>query len=668
MTPSLTLGAPGIYVQPPTPLQALTGVRMDVCAFLGVAPRGPARVPVVDEHWPDPGVEVERPRLRSVAVAVESWDEYRRLYGSYEGRGLLPFSVASFFEEGGSRAYVVRIVHDYRDPALDREGVAGSSLSGLTAHSTGQPPRFVARSEGSWGNRLRLSMDFVARPLRFDPEASTSSELVVEPTAAPAVGSLLRLSLGGGHRILRFVTAQRVQPRLDRWGHRSVLILNVRAAGVPVRAEVVEAVVDVDDLDPLVPRPERHAALGLSSDHPRWLGSVLSAASELIEPDPAWFGDSLVPRDVALPTLAADPFTGGLDRHDAITPDDFFDPEWVPGDTEVRTGVHCLLEVPAVASVVAADLYSPKPLPSLKAVVDVAASPGSVFAACESPEPLPQGVPLPELDGLRLDPSLPDELAQIAAHQARLVSLAEQTRAFVVLLDVPPGLHQRQILAWRAGFASTFAAGYHPWIRVVAAGGNALAEINPSAVAAGIIARRENAFGVPFGPANEISAGAVDLTDGVSAARHDELHQSDVNVYLRERDGIRLTAARTLGADPDYRQLSVRRLVNMLRRVLERQTTWMVFEPNTEALRAKVRRLLESYLHQLFLAGAFVGATDEQAFFVRCDDILNPRAVVEAGKLVVEVGIAPAEPLEFIVLRISRDGDSTVRVEDVRGP
>ena len=52
---------------------------------------------------------------------------------------------------------------------------------------------------------------------------------------------------------------------------------------------------------------------------------------------------------------------------------------------------------------------------------------------------------------------------------------------------------------------------------------------------------------------------------------------------------------------------------------------------------------------------------------MRCDDVLNPRAVVEAGKLVVQVGIAPVEPLEFIVLRISRDGDSTVRVEDVRG-
>jgi hypothetical protein len=314
-----------------------------------------------------------------------------------------------------------------------------------------------------------------------------------------------------------------------------VLVLDAAVAGVVQSAEVVEAAVDIDDLDPLVPRPERHTGLGLSPDHPRWLGSVLCRDSELLEPAPVWFSDSLLPQDVALPALAAGPFTGGVDRHDAITPEDFFDTEWVPGDTEVRAGIHCVLDAPEVASVVAADLYSPKALPSLQPVVDVAPPTGPTFTACGPlPDPVPQAKPAPGLDGLRLDPSVPDELAQIAAYQARLVSLAEQTRAFVALLDVPPGLHQRQILAWRAGFASTFAAGYHPWIRVVAAGGNALAEINPSAVASGIIARRENAFGVPFGPANEISAGAVDLTDSVSAARHDELHQHDVNVYLRE--------------------------------------------------------------------------------------------------------------------------------------
>jgi len=36
--------------------------------------------------------------------------------------------------------------------------------------------------------------------------------------------------------------------------------------------------------------------------------------------------------------------------------------------------------------------------------------------------------------------------------------------------------------------------------------------------------------------------------------------------------------------------------------------------------------------------------------------------VIDAGRLICEIGIAPAEPLEFIVLRIARDGDGTLRI------
>src|SRR5918912_3964826 len=136
--PSIRLGAPGVYPHVPQPPRALGGVRMDVCAFAGVAPRGPARVPVFDEKWRDdrPCVEPERPRSRTVAVAVESFDEYRRLYGSFEGPGLLPYAVASFFEQGGRRAYIARIVHDYShdaNPTAGERGVASGDVPGAAS-------------------------------------------------------------------------------------------------------------------------------------------------------------------------------------------------------------------------------------------------------------------------------------------------------------------------------------------------------------------------------------------------------------------------------------------------------------------------------------------------------------------------------------------------------
>src|SRR5438093_7227871 len=174
------LGAPGIYPVPSTPPRRLAGVRMDVCAFVGVAPRGPVWVPVVDEKWRDdrPCVEPGRPRRRTWPVAVESFDEYRRLFGGFEGPGLLPYAVQSFFEQGGLRAYVVRIVHDYGNKPVGTEGVAHGPVPGLRT-SADRPPTLFARNEGSWGNRLTASLEFTSRPVIIDPVRSTGDELAL---------------------------------------------------------------------------------------------------------------------------------------------------------------------------------------------------------------------------------------------------------------------------------------------------------------------------------------------------------------------------------------------------------------------------------------------------------------------------------------------------------
>src|SRR5262249_40681306 len=158
------------------------------------------------------------------------------------------------------------------------------------------------------------------------------------------------------------------------------------------------------------------------------------------------------------------------------------------------------------------------------------------------------------------------------------------------------------------------------------------------------------------GPANVLAAEVISVDDVVSPARHDELHPQGINVYLREQIGIRLTAARTLSRIPSLRQLSVRRLLTMIKRALEQQMQWVVFEPNNAALQLEVRLMIESYLRQLFRLGAFRGASEEEAFFVVCDQTNNPRVTTDQGRLLAEIGVAPAEPLEFIVLRLARDG------------
>jgi hypothetical protein len=658
---------------------------MDVCAFVGVAPRGPARVPIFNAAWAPPPWPPGATVTPSIPVAVESWDAYRRLFGEFSGPGLLPYAVAAFFENGGRRAYIVRIAHRYvrpdgsPDEDENAKGVAAGRLMGVAAGS--MPAKEVwlrARNEGAWGNQLRATLSFRTRPLAIASESFDQHGLTFPLGTAP-VGTVLRLDIGGGNWLLAQIATIRDQWHPDT-GEREGRAEFAAPVLVPIeRAEIVTGELSVDDNDG---RTELHQDLGLTPLHPRWLAAVLVNESELLypaenpklrgNPDGTWTDDDLVidPQLAACRTapFGIDPDTGdrldfaiGANRYRDIVPDDFFDPQWVAGDERPGCGVHALAELDDLSLVVVPDLYSPRPLDPIEPVIDASGA-GGEFDACMPAVEQEQAQPPEDLDGLRRDPSA--DLEEIIGLQRRLVDFATGLESFVVLLDVPPGLSQPRVIRWRMRCASAYAAAYYPWLLVpqVGDGRDDLVRINPSAAAAGIIARREVELGVQGGPANALASNAVDVTEHVTSAQHDELHRNAINVYLRERDGVRLTAARTLSLDRAYRQLSVRRLITMLRRILFRQMQWVTFEPNNAQLRANVRLRVESCLRALFRANAFAGATEREAFFVRCDDELNPPATMDAGRLLALVGVAPVEPVEFIVLQIARMGDGTLRV------
>jgi uncharacterized protein len=45
------------------------------------------------------------------------------------------------------------------------------------------------------------------------------------------------------------------------------------------------------------------------------------------------------------------------------------------------------------------------------------------------------------------------------------------------------------------------------------------------------------------------------------------------------------------------------------------------------------------------------GLTPGEAFFVKCDEELNPPDVRDRGQLVIDVGLAPVKPAEFVIFR-----------------
>ena len=189
-------------------------------------------------------------------------------------------------------------------------------------------------------------------------------------------------------------------------------------------------------------------------------------------------------------------------------------------------------------------------------------------------------------------------------------------------------------------------------------GGQIVRAIPPSGHVAGIIARTDLRDGVHKAPANEIINWVQGLTLDVTAEWQAILNPAHVNC-LRQFSGrgLRVYGARTLSSNTAWRFLNVRRLLILIEKSISMSIQWAVFEPNDFYLRQTLILAISSFLQALWQRGALVGGTPEEAFFVQCDEINNPPEVTEAGQLIIDVGIAPTSPAEFVVLRIGRTRD-----------
>lgn len=132
---------PGVYVQEVlNPVQSTVGPNSDsVGAFIGVNDRGP-----------------------TTPTLVTSWSQYTNLFGTWNttASNNLPLGVYMFFANGGSRAYVKRVVGAGAVSAVrtfnDR---AGTPLATL---------RLTAVNEGTWGNSINATISNSLTTGKFD--------------------------------------------------------------------------------------------------------------------------------------------------------------------------------------------------------------------------------------------------------------------------------------------------------------------------------------------------------------------------------------------------------------------------------------------------------------------------------------------------------------------
>lgn len=241
--------------------------------------------------------------------------------------------------------------------------------------------------------------------------------------------------------------------------------------------------------------------------------------------------------------------------------------------------------------------------------------------------------------------------------QLAMIAHCERMADRVAVLDPLPDMSPQEVKRWReaeAGYDSKYAVLYYPWLKVTGGNGRPLT-IPPSGHMAGIYARSDNERGVHKAPANEVVRGALEAALQVTKGEQDTLNPGGVNcIRSFTGRGLRVWGARTLSSDPAWRYINVRRLFNYIEKSIERGTQWVVFEPNDPDLWARVKRDITAFLTGAWRDGMLFGRSPEEAFFVKCDEELNPADVRDRGMLFVEIGLAPVKPAEFVIFRLSQ--------------
>lgn len=246
-----------------------------------------------------------------------------------------------------------------------------------------------------------------------------------------------------------------------------------------------------------------------------------------------------------------------------------------------------------------------------------------------------------------------------------LTDQAESLRDRVAILDaIATNDPNNDLLnATKRPADSIFGAYYFPQIKVGAdlSGDKPIDNVSPTGYIAGVYAQVDGNRGVHKAPANISIRGALGTAFPVTDDEQDVLNKNGVNALRVFSGNVVIWGARTLQAndagggaphDPLFRYINVRRLTNYVEQSLKTGLRFATFEPNNLALRQTITRSVRGFLDGVFRDGALFGATPDEAYYVRFPDPFNTDADRLAGKLVLEIGLRPAPPAEFIIVRI----------------
>jgi uncharacterized protein len=597
---------PGVYIQElPSGQHNITGVATSIAAFIGWANQGPV----------------------GEAVMIESWPEYVATFGGFYPGAYLGYAVYQFFQNGGSQAYIIRLVAPSNGNAgtpVSATATAanpGSSIFGISVY---------ANSPGQWANSVCLCVPtppggstgptFNLNVINIVNGLPTTAESYTNLSAVPTSSNYAVTVIDNDSSYITFIQPGDTAPPSSGFAIPSAATLTYCIPGTVSGTTPFSASDAVTQKD-LQGNTLATGTVSVALSAPNALPIMVLTAKPTGTPNPKfpWTNSGGAQFN---PTAV--PFQGvplGLDTAGA---DGVM---LVPGDGNFES---VLLNNYTVAPATGGyELLGTVPIFNLLCV--------------------------------------PGETQYVAV--SALQTFCAQSRAFLIV-DSPPSSTVTSLSGGPLSGDSVALTGpdaansafYFPWVQAPdPAVGNRPSLFPPCGFVAGAYAATDANIGVWKAPAgiNTQLASAMGLQFALTDLQNGQLNPMAVNclrlfpIYNSVVWGAR-TIAGADAAGSQWQYVPIRRLALFIESSLYQGTQWAVFEPNAAPLWAAVRLSIGSFMQSLFLKGAFAGSSKQQAYFVKCDAENNPDYSVSQGILNITVGFAPLYPAEFVVIQIQQ--------------
>lgn len=243
-----------------------------------------------------------------------------------------------------------------------------------------------------------------------------------------------------------------------------------------------------------------------------------------------------------------------------------------------------------------------------------------------------------------------------------LLELCHQGPPRFALLELPECLQDADLLITPPFFTALCQNGAAWWPRLQTSyrDNDQFVLLSPLPAVAAAIQRRAREQGIWCAPANMMLSKTLQPTCSILPAQT-RLRSLGVSCNLIRSftgKGVRLWGCRTLLDDKTspWRYIQTRLLANSVARYLSKLAHSYLFEPNNAQTWMKLKGQIWPWLRQQWLAGAFFGTVEEEAFSVSIG--LNEtmsEADIRQGKMLLRVHLALLAPAEFIDISLTLD-------------